>query len=422
MPRRQVEGASSEARQASDVMAFGQEIGRVLSDGRIVGRAEPYAKVFASSRAVKRAVGLTAWAVLEDIALDARLDQQGRLVAETNVRRIAGNLGLGKNAVSRHLAKLRDFGFVLHEEMRDAGSGRYDVSRYVLDPSACIERFTHTPGNTSTTATTRTSTNGGPHGPRPLGRDTGRGAVSPSAGHREQGQKNKRTAVAEEQHLLPGASGSQELPRRLTELGVDAGLAEQLAADHPADLVEAALHAASRRGARSPAGFVVSALRQGWDLAEDVEHVRRVRAREVREQREALAQVEAREHAERERYRSVGWAAVVSAALSDDQLQQAADRLTQPLAGLGRRSLPVVRAQLIAWAVTHAAGAAAADVPSRLDTALRDAHFDVDPERVSPLPEPPAAVAAAECLSHRLHRCVLDLDFPATPATKGLDR
>jgi hypothetical protein len=50
--------------QASDVVAVRQEVGRVLSDGRIVGRAEPYAKVFPSSRAVKRAVGLMAWAVL----------------------------------------------------------------------------------------------------------------------------------------------------------------------------------------------------------------------------------------------------------------------------------------------------------------------------------------------------------------------
>jgi NitT/TauT family transport system ATP-binding protein len=54
-------------------MAFGQEVGRVLSDGRIVGRAEPFAKVFASSRAVKREVGLAAWAVLEDIAAAAVL-------------------------------------------------------------------------------------------------------------------------------------------------------------------------------------------------------------------------------------------------------------------------------------------------------------------------------------------------------------
>jgi hypothetical protein len=78
--------APDDAMQARDVIAFGQEAGRMLSDGRVVGRAEPYAKVFTSSRAVKRAVGLVAWAILEDIALDARIDDQGRLVAEHPIR------------------------------------------------------------------------------------------------------------------------------------------------------------------------------------------------------------------------------------------------------------------------------------------------------------------------------------------------
>ncbi len=132
-------------RLARDVLTFGQEIGRVLSDGRIMGRAEPYAKVFPSSREVKRAVGVSAWAVLEDIALDAQIDDRGRLVAHTNVRRIADNLGLSKNAVTKHLGRLRVFGFVLHEEQRETSSGRYIASWYVLDPSACIERFTTTP-------------------------------------------------------------------------------------------------------------------------------------------------------------------------------------------------------------------------------------------------------------------------------------
>jgi hypothetical protein len=132
-------------RQARDVMAFGQEAGRVLSDGRVVGRAEPFAKIFQSSRLVKQAVGLTAWGILEDIALDATLDVEGRLVAETNARRIAANLNLNKETVTRHLARLRAFGFVLHEEVRHRGTGRYETARYVLDPSACLERFTATP-------------------------------------------------------------------------------------------------------------------------------------------------------------------------------------------------------------------------------------------------------------------------------------
>ena len=137
--------AAAEAREARDVMAFGQEIGRVLSDGRVVGRAEAFAKVFPSSRLVKKAVGLAAWGVLEEIAIDATLDTEGRLVAETNVRRIADNLGLNKDTVTKYLRRLREYGFVLQEETRDDGSGRYETCRYVLDPSACVERFTHTP-------------------------------------------------------------------------------------------------------------------------------------------------------------------------------------------------------------------------------------------------------------------------------------
>ena len=115
--------------QARDVVAFGHEVGRVLSDGRIVGRAEPFAKVFASSRAVKRAVGAVAWVILEDIALDAVLDDRGRLVSDTSVRQVAANLGMNKTTVARHLARLREHGSVIHEEARDSTSGRWQASR-----------------------------------------------------------------------------------------------------------------------------------------------------------------------------------------------------------------------------------------------------------------------------------------------------
>lgn len=71
--------------------------------------------------------------MLEDIALDGTLDEHGRLVAETNVRRIADNLDLNKDTVTRHLRRLREYGFVLQEEERSAGSGRYESCRYVLD-------------------------------------------------------------------------------------------------------------------------------------------------------------------------------------------------------------------------------------------------------------------------------------------------
>ena len=128
----QVASDAPEAREARDVMAFGQEIGRVLSDGRLVGRAEPFAKVFPSSRVVKKAVGLAAWGVLEDIALDATLDGQGRLVAETNVRRIAENLGLNKDTVTKHLSRLAEHGFVFQEESREVDTGRWEQCLMVL--------------------------------------------------------------------------------------------------------------------------------------------------------------------------------------------------------------------------------------------------------------------------------------------------
>ena len=112
----------------------------MLFDGRIIGRAEPFAKVFSSSRDVKgRSAGPRG-----SSSKTPPSTSRGRLVADTTVRQIAAHLGLNKSTVARHLARLRDYGFVLHEEARDA-SGRWNTSRYVLDPSACVERFTHTP-------------------------------------------------------------------------------------------------------------------------------------------------------------------------------------------------------------------------------------------------------------------------------------
>jgi DNA-binding transcriptional ArsR family regulator len=164
--------------RARDVVAFGHEVGRILSDGRVIGRAEPFAKVFASSRAVKRAVGAVAWVILEDIALDAVLDERGRLVSDTSVRQIAANLGMNKTTVARHLVRLREYGFVIHEEARDTASGRWQASWYVLDPSACVERFTHTP----------TAVAPPPDEPCPEHADTANdAAVSASTGHGDTG-------------------------------------------------------------------------------------------------------------------------------------------------------------------------------------------------------------------------------------------
>jgi hypothetical protein len=231
---------TAERLQARDVVAFGHEVGRMLSDGRIVGRAEPFAKVFASSRHVKRAVGATAWVILEDIALDATIDDHGRLVADTSVRQIADNLGLNKSTVARHVARLRDHGFVLHEEARDHTSGRWDTSRYVLDPSACVERFTHTPAAEQPPfLPEREDPSDGADAT--VSAFTGHGV----AGHGETDPLHRHRYATQEEHASAAVGDAQAvaaaLTRRLRAAGVAAAVAKDLISRFPAEQVADAL-------------------------------------------------------------------------------------------------------------------------------------------------------------------------------------
>jgi DNA-binding transcriptional ArsR family regulator len=417
--------------RARDVVAFGQEVGRVLSDGRIVGRAEPFAKVFPSSRAVKRAVGVTAWAILEDIALDATLDAEGRLVAETNVRRIADNLGLSKNTVTKHLGRLREHGFVLHEEQRDDGTGRYETSRYVLDPSACLERFTHTPKRGA-----RTSTE-----PRPKNRDTGTdcdprprkwdtATPSQSTGHRDVGQKNKKVVAEGDQQPQPAVHDAP-LIEQLTAVGVALDRARELVTQHPERQIVDVLDAVEVSDVRSAAGWVVTALRDGWDVSEAAEERRKQRAaRRLRAEEGALRRL-VQDREDQRRRRAADWEEAVSAALDDAELAVALREITEPVAALGRRSAPMAVSQLVGWA----AACHAADPTRPLDAALAEAlRMPADlPDRVagigtSPvdasapgnaLPEPPAPTRAVAPLRQRVAELLpaIDHDLP-TPTTK----
>lgn len=426
----EVEGG---AREARDVMAFGQEIGRVLSDGRVVGRAEPFAKVFPSSRAVKRAVGLVAWAILEDIALDARLDDLGRLVSETNVRRIAANLGISKNTVTHHLGTLREYGFVLREELRDGASGRYEVSRYVLDPSACIERFTVTPRGPE----------GGPGGERgpareereasvgvaahegsvrpPCPKNGDAGSVSQVTGPGELGQLCRDVDVVQEDQQARGdqqaraSVGGDGLAGQLAELGVAGHVVADLLDRYPAARVcDAAVVAAGRR-LRNPAAWLVAALRDNWDLTRPAAEIRAGQAQR------ALA-VEQAAVADRRHVgdaaadvRAAGWAAALSGALDDRQLARAIAQVTEPLPGLGRRSLPVVRAQLIGWAVDAAGQRQDLPLPDALAQALSGAARPVEQPPLDELPDPPEAAAGAD-LDERIRVSLARETFPPEPS------
>lgn len=108
-------------------------------------RDEPMVTVFASSRDIKRAVGPTAWVILEDIALDAVVDERGRLVADTSVRRIAANLGIDTDTVARDLVSLRAHRLVQPAQVGDRHVGWKAMSHFVIDASAGVEPFMSIP-------------------------------------------------------------------------------------------------------------------------------------------------------------------------------------------------------------------------------------------------------------------------------------
>ena len=342
-------------REARDVMAFGQEVGRALSNGTIIGRSEPFAKVFPSSRVVKRAVGLVAWGVLEDIALDAYLDHAGRLVAETSIRRIARNLGLNKDTVTRHLARLREYGFVLHEELRDDANGRYARCRYILDPSACIERFTATPHTRSRSP-----------GPAPRRRNT---TAPPATCPRSS----------------PGDTRSEhKLRLALEDLGVSVPVAAELVSRFPADRIESALTAVARTSVRSPAGWVVTAIRKGWLLLDISDAAKFANAGDTAKVRRAElhhddSTAEARTTSGDGASTSKAWAAwdrAVSASLTDSELLALVRLSSRPVPGVGWM-IPSVRAELILLAATAWANAGA-------DASLHDVLNGTDRPTLNP--------------------------------------
>lgn len=86
-----------------------------------------------ASAELRRSLRPIEWVVLEDVALDARPDADGALVAPTSARRVAEHLGLTPGAAAGALARLRSAGLVIHA--RQAGpAGRFGLSAYVLGP------------------------------------------------------------------------------------------------------------------------------------------------------------------------------------------------------------------------------------------------------------------------------------------------
>jgi hypothetical protein len=158
------------------------------------------------------------------------------------------------------------------------------------------------------------------------------------------------------------------------------------------------------REVRRRAGWVVSAIRQGWDLGELLAERRQIDARHARWERE-------RDEHDRQAARwrtseaaSAGWRAAVSAALNDGQLAIAVERVTTPVAGLDRRSVPIVRAQLVVWAVAAHRAAPDRPLPEVLADDLVGSERTVGtPSFEGPLPPaPPATAGRVDDLGARL--------------------
>jgi hypothetical protein len=88
----------------------------------------------AQSRELRRCLGPLAWAVLEDVALDAE-PGGGAMVARTSARQVAEHLDIQPGTAAKALQRLRDLGLV--SLAREAGhAGRFGLSVYRLAPIA----------------------------------------------------------------------------------------------------------------------------------------------------------------------------------------------------------------------------------------------------------------------------------------------
>jgi DNA-binding transcriptional ArsR family regulator len=101
------------------------------------------------ARELRRRLGPTAWAVLEEL-LSASHGDAGDCHSTATVRSLAADLGLSKDTVARALARLRAAGIVIAEQDR-APAGTFAAGRYricVPDAIALVQPEPPTPAAT----------------------------------------------------------------------------------------------------------------------------------------------------------------------------------------------------------------------------------------------------------------------------------
>ena len=94
---------------------------------------EPALVIAASARRLRRAVGLTAWAALEELVVDAVPLPLGGLGAQASARALAARLGVSKDTAAGALRRLASVGLLRREDHRDAARGVFARSVYVID-------------------------------------------------------------------------------------------------------------------------------------------------------------------------------------------------------------------------------------------------------------------------------------------------
>lgn len=191
---------------------------------------------------------------------------------------------------------------------------------------------------------------------------------------------------------IPRAVTPDDVVPRLVGMGMPVDEALQLADNHDEQRIFDALDAVEEFGVTSriinPVGWVRAAVRREWDLtgvlAERRENERRQAVLDADQQEREFA----RDAFPAWRAISERWDRAISAALNDDQLERALGAVSRPSSEIGRHSIPIARAELIAWAVD----AHGREPGQSLAETLAD-DLDRGPRRPEaprwPLPEPP---------------------------------
>jgi hypothetical protein len=98
-----------------------------------VSADEPRIVLGNDARQLRRQLGATAWAVLEDLLTDAAAD----VVVSSNVRRVAEHVGVSKDTAARALKRLIHVGLVERAEIARSSAGVFAPGAYAL----CLERL-----------------------------------------------------------------------------------------------------------------------------------------------------------------------------------------------------------------------------------------------------------------------------------------